>query len=211
MRAQGEGGSMVMLSSKTGLDASKSNSAYNATKAGELHLMRGWALELGPDGIRVNAVAPGNVFEGSKIWNPEYIKAAAKKKGIQPEEVIPYYTFADCPETRDQAFGRGRGDCLSVLRRRALHYRTDAGGGRRTGDGAMNDTKQLSGTRSSALRRHAGEPPRCLARALRAVGRKAPPGHQLPHPYQRILQRLPLALRSRLAGRARRPGGSRHQ
>ena len=92
MRAQREGGSMVMLSSKTGLDASKSNSAYNATKAGELHLMRGWALELGSDGIRVNAVAPGNVFEGSKIWNPEYIKAAAKKKGIQPEEVIPYYT-----------------------------------------------------------------------------------------------------------------------
>ena len=92
MRAQGDGGSMVMLSSKTGLDASKANSAYNATKAGELHLMRGWALELGPDGIRVNAVAPGNVFEGSKIWNPEYIKTAARKKGIQPEEVIPYYT-----------------------------------------------------------------------------------------------------------------------
>jgi NAD(P)-dependent dehydrogenase (short-subunit alcohol dehydrogenase family)/rhamnose utilization protein RhaD (predicted bifunctional aldolase and dehydrogenase) len=92
MRAQGSGGSMVMLSSKTGLDASKANSAYNATKAGELHLMRGWALELGPDGIRVNAVAPGNVFEGSKIWNPEYIQVAARKKGIKPEEVIPYYT-----------------------------------------------------------------------------------------------------------------------
>jgi len=92
MLAQGGGGSMVMLSSKTGLDASKANSAYNATKAGELHLMRGWALELGPKGIRVNAVAPGNVFEGSKIWNPEYIKTAARKKGIQPDEVIPYYT-----------------------------------------------------------------------------------------------------------------------
>jgi NAD(P)-dependent dehydrogenase (short-subunit alcohol dehydrogenase family)/rhamnose utilization protein RhaD (predicted bifunctional aldolase and dehydrogenase) len=92
MRAQGEGGSMVMLSSKSGLDASKANSAYNATKAGELHLMRGWALELGRDGIRVNSVAPGNVFEGSKIWNPEYIKVAARKKGIEPEEVIPYYT-----------------------------------------------------------------------------------------------------------------------
>ena len=92
MRAQGEGGSMVMLSSKSGLDASKANSAYNATKAGELHLMRGWALELGRDGIRVNGVAPGNVFEGSKIWNPEYIKVAARKKGIEPEEVIPYYT-----------------------------------------------------------------------------------------------------------------------
>jgi len=92
MRAQGDGGSMVILSSKTGLDASKANSAYNATKAGELHLMRGWALELGPDGIRVNAVAPGNVFEGSKIWNPEYIKVCARKRGIKPEEVIPYYT-----------------------------------------------------------------------------------------------------------------------
>jgi NAD(P)-dependent dehydrogenase (short-subunit alcohol dehydrogenase family)/rhamnose utilization protein RhaD (predicted bifunctional aldolase and dehydrogenase) len=92
MRAQGDGGAMVMISSKTGLDASKANSAYNATKAGELHLMRGWALELGRDGIRVNAVAPGNVFEGSKIWNPEYIKVAARKKGIKPEEVIPYYT-----------------------------------------------------------------------------------------------------------------------
>jgi NAD(P)-dependent dehydrogenase (short-subunit alcohol dehydrogenase family)/rhamnose utilization protein RhaD (predicted bifunctional aldolase and dehydrogenase) len=91
MRAQGDGGAMVMLSSKSGLDASKANSAYNATKAGELHLMRGWALELGADGIRVNGVAPGNVFEGSKIWNPEYIKTAACKKGIKPEEVIPYY------------------------------------------------------------------------------------------------------------------------
>jgi NAD(P)-dependent dehydrogenase (short-subunit alcohol dehydrogenase family)/rhamnose utilization protein RhaD (predicted bifunctional aldolase and dehydrogenase) len=91
MRAQGNGGAMVMLSSKSGLDASRANSAYNATKAGELHLMRGWALELGADGIRVNGVAPGNVFEGSKIWNPEYIKAAARKRGIKPEEVIPYY------------------------------------------------------------------------------------------------------------------------
>ncbi len=91
MKAQGHGGSMVMVSSKSGLEASKANSAYNATKAGELHLMRGWALELGPDTIRVNAVAPGNVFEGSKIWNPEYIKVCAKKKGIEPEDVIPHY------------------------------------------------------------------------------------------------------------------------
>ena len=91
MRAQGDGGAMVMLSSKSGLDASRANSAYNATKAGELHLMRGWALELGAYGIRVNGVAPGNVFEGSKIWNPEYIKTAARKRGIKPEEVSPYY------------------------------------------------------------------------------------------------------------------------
>ena len=91
MKPQGHGGSMVLLSSKSGLEPSKNNTAYNATKAGELHLARGWALELGRDGIRVNCIAPGNVFEGSKIWNPEYIAKAAEKKGIKPEEVIPHY------------------------------------------------------------------------------------------------------------------------
>lgn len=91
MIQQGIGGNIINLSSKSGLDASKNNSAYNATKAGELHLARGWALELGEHGIRVNCVAPGNVFEGSRIWNPEYIKVCARKYGIKPEEVIPYY------------------------------------------------------------------------------------------------------------------------
>lgn len=88
MRAQGDGGAMIVLSSKTGLDASKSNSPCNATRAGELHLMRGWALELGPHGIRVNAVAPGNVFEGSEIRGPDRTKVAARKKGINPEDVV---------------------------------------------------------------------------------------------------------------------------
>jgi NAD(P)-dependent dehydrogenase (short-subunit alcohol dehydrogenase family) len=91
MIKQGIGGSIINLSSKSGLDASKSNTPYNATKAAELHMARGWALELGPHGIRVNSVAPGNVFEGSKIWNPEYIKECANKYGIKPEEVIPFY------------------------------------------------------------------------------------------------------------------------
>jgi NAD(P)-dependent dehydrogenase (short-subunit alcohol dehydrogenase family) len=93
MQAQGPeiGGAMVLLSSKSGLEPSKNNTAYNATKAGELHLARGWALELGPDNIRVNCIAPGNVFKGSKIWNDDYIKQCAIKKGIEPEEVIPHY------------------------------------------------------------------------------------------------------------------------
>jgi NAD(P)-dependent dehydrogenase (short-subunit alcohol dehydrogenase family)/rhamnose utilization protein RhaD (predicted bifunctional aldolase and dehydrogenase) len=91
MVQQGMGGSIVNLSSKSGLEASKSNSPYNATKAGEIHLARGWALELGEHGIRVNSVAPGNVFEGSQIWSPDYIRQCARKHGIRPAEVIPYY------------------------------------------------------------------------------------------------------------------------
>ena len=91
MIQQEMGGSIINLSSKSGLEASRNNTAYNATKAGEIHMARGWAMELGQHGIRVNSVAPGNVFEGSKIWNPEYIRVCAKKYGIKPEEVIPYY------------------------------------------------------------------------------------------------------------------------
>ncbi|WP_277884135.1 SDR family NAD(P)-dependent oxidoreductase [Paroceanicella profunda] len=37
-------------------------SAYSATKAGVHGMMRTWALELGPDGITVNTVAPGPIL-----------------------------------------------------------------------------------------------------------------------------------------------------
>ena len=93
---QDMGGSMIMISSKSGLDASKNNTPYNASKAGQIHMARGWALELGGNGIRVNSVCPGNVFEGSKIWNPKYIAQCAKKNGIKPEEVIPFYVNKTC-------------------------------------------------------------------------------------------------------------------
>jgi len=88
---QKTGGSIINLSSKSGLDASIENTPYNATKAGELHMTRGWARELGQHNIRVNSVCPGNVFEGSKIWNQEYMEVCAQKYGIKAEEVIPHY------------------------------------------------------------------------------------------------------------------------
>jgi NAD(P)-dependent dehydrogenase (short-subunit alcohol dehydrogenase family) len=91
MIQQGMGGSIINLSSKSGLEASRSNTPYNATKAGEIHMARGWALELGQHGIRANSVAPGNVFQGSKIWNRKYIEACARKYRLRPEDVIPYY------------------------------------------------------------------------------------------------------------------------
>lgn len=91
MRAQGTGGAMVLITSKTAMDASKGHSAYNAAKAGQQHMMRGWALELGHDGIRVNAIAPGFVFEGSKIWSRDYIENRARRRGIKPEDVVASY------------------------------------------------------------------------------------------------------------------------
>jgi NAD(P)-dependent dehydrogenase (short-subunit alcohol dehydrogenase family) len=58
---QGTGGSIVHITSVSGLTAMPFGAAYASAKAGVVALTRTAALELGPAGIRVNAVAPGTV------------------------------------------------------------------------------------------------------------------------------------------------------
>lgn len=60
-RHLGAGGSLVHLSSLNGRQPAAGMSAYCAAKAGLSMLTQVAALELGPRGIRVNAVAPGFV------------------------------------------------------------------------------------------------------------------------------------------------------
>ncbi|MGH8966412.1 MAG: SDR family NAD(P)-dependent oxidoreductase, partial [Actinomycetes bacterium] len=57
-------GAIVNLSSTVGLRASATNAHYAASKAAVAHLTRCWALELAPQGVRVNAVAPGPTATG---------------------------------------------------------------------------------------------------------------------------------------------------
>jgi NAD(P)-dependent dehydrogenase (short-subunit alcohol dehydrogenase family) len=52
-------GSVVNVSSTFGHKAAPALSHYAASKAALEHMTRCWALELGPDGVRVNAVAAG--------------------------------------------------------------------------------------------------------------------------------------------------------
>lgn len=51
-------GRIVLMSSRGALGL-QTRSAYSATKAGMIGMARTWALELAPDGITVNVVAPG--------------------------------------------------------------------------------------------------------------------------------------------------------
>lgn len=58
LRARG-GGSIVNVASVGALFAAKKSVAYGTTKAGLLGLTRSMAVDLGPDGIRVNTLCPG--------------------------------------------------------------------------------------------------------------------------------------------------------
>ena len=60
MRAR-KAGSIVIVSSIGGLTASTAIGAYNVSKAADFQLARNLAAEFGPDGVRVNCIAPGLV------------------------------------------------------------------------------------------------------------------------------------------------------
>ncbi|SEA37337.1 SDR family NAD(P)-dependent oxidoreductase [Variovorax sp. YR216] len=53
-------GRVVLLSSRAAVGL-QTRTSYSATKAGMLGMARTWALELAPDGITVNVVAPGPI------------------------------------------------------------------------------------------------------------------------------------------------------
>lgn len=59
MRAR-QFGRVVLLSSRAALGL-QTRTSYSATKAGMLGMARTWALELAPEGITVNVVAPGPI------------------------------------------------------------------------------------------------------------------------------------------------------
>ena len=53
-------GRIVLISSRAALGL-PTRTVYSATKAGMIGMARTWALELAPDGITVNVVAPGPI------------------------------------------------------------------------------------------------------------------------------------------------------
>ena len=82
------GGAIINISSTAALHGYPLRSAYTASKWAMTGLMKTWAMELGPEGIRVNAVCPTSV-EGSRI--DEVIAREAKHRGLSVERVREIY------------------------------------------------------------------------------------------------------------------------
>jgi NAD(P)-dependent dehydrogenase (short-subunit alcohol dehydrogenase family) len=105
MISQGGGGAIVNVTSIEAENPAPMHSHYDASKAGILHYTRAAANELGPHGIRINAVAPG------LIWRPgldqdwpdgvaRYRKAAPLGRLGMPADVADACLFLASPAAR---------------------------------------------------------------------------------------------------------------
>jgi NAD(P)-dependent dehydrogenase (short-subunit alcohol dehydrogenase family) len=105
MVAQGGGGAIVNVTSIEARSALPSHSHYSATKAAADAHTRAAAQELGPHGIRVNAVAPGLIWrEGIEEMWPEgvarWLDIAPLRRLGRPEDVADACLFLASPAAR---------------------------------------------------------------------------------------------------------------
>lgn len=97
MRAAG-GGSIINVSSVLGVTGARASGAYATSKWGIRGLTKTAALELGRDGIRVNAILPGHIATPMQAKvrgaedDPIYNSIALKRRGT-PEEAAELALF----------------------------------------------------------------------------------------------------------------------
>jgi 3-oxoacyl-[acyl-carrier protein] reductase len=92
------GGSITNASSVVGIYGNFGQSNYAASKFGVIGLAKTWARELGPKGIRCNAVAPGFIATPILHTIPDKVMAqmtdrVPMKRLGRPEEIASVYAF----------------------------------------------------------------------------------------------------------------------
>lgn len=93
MRAK-NGGNIVNVASIGGVRAGIKQGIYSITKAAIIHMTKCFALECGPDNIRVNAILPGltktqfagALFDNKALYN-QYIASTPLGRHAQPQEI----------------------------------------------------------------------------------------------------------------------------
>lgn len=115
MIAQGRG-TIVNISSMAGKTSWPESAEYSATKSGVIGITRSVAMELGPSGITVNAVCPGNTLTAmvrtvaedigatldmtGEEWLTMRAEDTALKRLAQPEEIAGVIAFLGSDDAR---------------------------------------------------------------------------------------------------------------
>ena len=94
------GGAIINVASINGIIPMHGQSAYSITKAGLIAMTKSLCKELGPDGIRVNALLPGLTdthFASAMTENEEYMKRVLPQiplgRAAQPDEMSGMILF----------------------------------------------------------------------------------------------------------------------
>ncbi len=109
---------VIQINSKSGLSGSNRNGAYAGSKFGGVGLTQSFALELVEDGIKVNAVCPGNFFDGPLWSDPEtglfvqYLRTGKVPGATTIEQVRRFY---------ESKVPMGRG-CAAADVMKAIYY-----------------------------------------------------------------------------------------
>lgn len=92
------GGSIINMASVVGVHGNAGQANYAASKAGMIALAKSVAQEMGPKGIRANAIAPGFIETAMTEALPDSVREEWKKKiplrrGGTPEDVADVAVF----------------------------------------------------------------------------------------------------------------------
>ena len=180
------GGSIVVMSSNAGTMGLPFRGPYVATKWGLIGLVKTLAMELGPHGIRVNAICPGDV-DGERIRR--VIALEAQNRGLTPRprcyaervEAVSLRTMVTADDVARHDPVRvlgGRGEDLGPGAPRGRQRRAGLSGpaaGRQDGEGRGAGRRPAScpQRRGSAPRRPELSAPRPASR--RAAARRRGP------------------------------------